>query len=187
MATYFGYLPGAHVPLLSAMSDIGYQFISPGADGEQHAVPLFHLPDHAATRARPLQHLEFAAMLFPILIDGTPLIARVNLRRENYVFGGLSHGTHPRWLHQSLAFAIQQVGHHKRVYETAFITSMSLQVLLLVLRPSSGRTFFLTLQNRAWSEPSEFRLESGLGRFLALAYVKKHPQKFSGADNRMSI
>jgi hypothetical protein len=166
---------GAHTVLFASMSDIGYQLDTAGADSDQHALPLFLLSDTAATRARPLQHLQFCAMLFPIVVGGIPLLARVNCRKGGYGFGGVSHGKLPALLHQSLTFAAQRVGHHKRLYQTAFITSTSLQILLLVLRPASGRTLFLTLQNRMWTEPSDFRLESGLPRFLASTHAKRSP------------
>lgn len=168
MANWLDHRRGAHDVLISSMSEIGYKFTAAKAgEALQHAVPLYVVPKTAATRQRPLQHLEFRALWFPILIEGVPALARVNSSHDDYAFGGVSYGTLPALVHRSLIFAAERVGDHRRLYQMAFISSLPLQILLLVLRPASGRTLYLILQNQIWSAPAEFRLETGLAGFFA--------------------
>ncbi|KVD95562.1 hypothetical protein WI90_05180 [Burkholderia ubonensis] len=157
------------------MVGIGYQLTTlVAADSAHHAVPLFILPCAAAIRARPLQHLVFSALWFPIQIEDKPALAQVTIAQDSYVFGGLSSGALAALVHDSLAFAEKQVGGHRRVYQQAFITSLSLQILLLVLRPPRGRTLFVTLQSGTWS--TKFRLQTGLPGFLAAVHGVRFPQ-----------
>ncbi|MCX4146922.1 MULTISPECIES: hypothetical protein [Paraburkholderia] len=161
------------------MSGIGYQLTTAAeADSAKHAVPLFILPSAAAIRARPLQHLEFSALWFPVLLEGEPpkpALVRIAVDQDSYAFGGVSDGALATLVHDSLTFAEKQVGRHRRVYQMAFITSLSLQILLLVLRPPKGRTLFLTLQSGTWSTCADFRLQTGLTGFLAGVHGRRFP------------
>jgi hypothetical protein len=141
---------------------------------EAHCLPLYLLNDRDAVRAQPLRRAQLAAVVFPIIENRVPAIATINLKLSGYTYGGISHGPIPQLIHNALFFAEKAVGSRRQAYKPLILQSISLQFVLLVLRPERGRTLFLPLLLQSPTEPSEFRLRSGLVNFLATAHLLRY-------------
>jgi hypothetical protein len=141
---------------------------------ETHCLPLYYISDRHAVSKQPLRRARLSAVLFPVLENGSPAIATVHLRPEGNVYGGMSYGTLPQLIHQALVVAIDTVGSRRQPYQPRVLLSLSLQFVLLVLRPRSGRTLFTPVLHGSPVTPDRLLFRGGLPAFLAAAHARRH-------------
>ena len=152
--------------LSEALTARGKRVESEILDARNACIPIHSISASVARRPRPLAGLRVAAIGIPIVDGGRPALATLHRRRTVLEYAGISYGPSVTALHEALDWARTALEHRSANYRPALLQSISLQLTLLLLRPTKGRTLFVPLLQRRLFAREEFVLRSGLTAFL---------------------